>query len=288
MVIFLALLGLVAGSFLNVLILRYDPGKENSLRTFGGRSRCMHCGVQLRWYELIPVLSFVLQLGKCRSCNKGILLQYPVIELASAAVFVFVPDVVHGLLSQSAAAPSLFAVAWMSALWIAVLLSLFAAFFIDARHYVIPNYLNLFIFVLGAVWCVLGSGAFTGFYADLFLFPGIFFDSFVLQHLLGGVLGGVLFLLVILASRGRGMGLGDAKLMAGLGLLFGYPDVLLVVMLAFILGTLYAVPLLARGTKGMKDMLPFGPFIVLAALIVFFFGARLLGAYFGIIEKIGG
>ena len=80
------------------------------------------------------------------------------------------------------------------------------------------------------------------------------------------------------------MGLGDAKLMAGLGLLFGYPDILIVMVLSFVLGTLYALPLLAMGKKGMKSMLPFGPFIVLASFLVFFFGTRILQGYFGIIE----
>ncbi|OGM91910.1 hypothetical protein A2755_00925 [Candidatus Wolfebacteria bacterium RIFCSPHIGHO2_01_FULL_48_22] len=318
MTVLLILLGLAVGSFLNVLILRYDPDKDGHserseesnggkkilrfylrmttptfLKTAGGRSRCLHCGHQLRWYELIPVVSWIIQLGKCRNCKKYISLQYPVVELASAALFVFVPWAVEWLLFQTGEWIPAFAGMtgdmWMlygfSAFWILVFLMLMAAFFIDVRHYVIPNYLNLSIFIAGIVWTVVRMGSFLGSYADLFSFGGSASEvGLVLNHILGMVLGAGFFLVVIFITRGKGMGLGDAKLMAGLGLLFGYPDILIVMVLSFVLGTLYALPLLAMGKKGMKSMLPFGPFIVLASFLVFFFGTRILQGYFGIIE----
>ena len=149
----------------------------------------------------------------------------------------------------------------------------------------IQNYLNLSIFIAGIVWTVVRMGSFLGSYADLFSFGGSASEvGLVLNHILGMVLGAGFFLVVIFITRGKGMGLGDAKLMAGLGLLFGYPDILIVMVLSFVLGTLYALPLLAMGKKGMKSMLPFGPFIVLASFLVFFFGTRILQGYFGIIE----
>lgn len=83
------------------------------------------------------------------------------------------------------------------------------------------------------------------------------------------------------------MGMGDVKLIAALGLLFGCPDIMLIIAISFILGTIYAIPLLFAKIKGMKDRLPFGPFIVLASFIIFFFGTRVLAYYFDIIERIG-
>ncbi len=299
MVLIQFILGLVFGSFLNVLIFRYDPDKKFSLKTAGGRSRCLCCGKQLRWYELIPILSWIVQLGKCRGCGKRISLQYPIVELVSAAIFVYVPQAVFGLLRFNLGL--LEVEPWwyilLSALWIIIFLMLLAAFFIDARHSVISNYLNLAIFISGVMWTVAGhflsfgnvfsKGSFLGNYADLLTIPGDgFLGSFLFHHLLGMLVGAGFFLFVVLVTRGRGMGIGDVKLMAGLGLLFGYPDVLMVMMASFVLGTLYAIPLLVTRQKSMKSMLPFGPFIVLATFAVFFFGARLLGTYFAIIEKV--
>lgn len=290
----LFLFGLAIGSFLNVLIFRYDPEKKFTLRTAGGRSRCLHCGRTLRWFELVPVLSFLFQSGKCRRCGKRISLQYPVVELASAALFVYVPVLIKSFLFQVSFMPAPWIIAGLSALWTVVFLSLLAVFFIDIRHFVIPNYLNSFIFFLGVVWTAIGQilsfggslskGSFLGSYADLFYFSG----SFLINHLLGSVLAAGFFLLIVFLSKGRGMGVGDVKLMAGLGLLFGYPDILMVMALSFIFGTLYSIPLLLARVKRMSDRIPFGPFIVVAAFVVFFFGLDVFKGYFAIIESIGG
>lgn len=292
------LFGLVFGSFLNVLILRYNPEKKFTLKTAGGRSRCLHCGNVLRWFELVPVLSWIMQFGRCRNCRKRISFQYPVVELACAGIFLYVPQLIQQFLFQMNVLVAPWIVWASSIFWIVVFLMLLAAFFIDVRHYVIPNPLNFFIFCAGVVWVCVGyslsfgdvisSGSFLGSFGDLFLFwSGQFWESFIFLHIAGMLIGAGFFLLVILFTRGRGMGMGDAKLMAGLGLLFGYPDIVLVMALSFLLGTLYAIPFLLTKKKGMKDMLPFGPFIVLAVFIVFFCGTRLMGGYFGIIESIG-
>jgi len=99
----------------------------------------------------------------------------------------------------------------------------------------------------------------------------------------GAAAGGIFFFLIVLASRGRAMGMGDVKLITALGLLFGWPDIVLIIFLSFILGAVVSLILMALGRKKISDLVPFGPFIVLAAGLVFFFGARLLSLYFGII-----
>lgn len=292
---FLFLLGLAFGSFLNVLTLRYKPDESYGIKTVGGRSHCLHCGRQLRWFELIPVLSFVMQRGACRACGKKLSWQYPLVELAAGLIFVTVPLFFqqHALLwgiSQQSIPLVLF-----SALWIGIFLLLLAMYIIDMRWYVIPNILNGALAIAGVCWIVLeevfhvsasiGGGSFLGNFSQLFPLAG---NMLYVNHLWGAVIGGLFFLAVVLISRGKGMGMGDVKLIAALGLLFGWPDVGLIIALSFIIGTVVMLPLMAVSKKHLSDKVPFGPFIVVAAAVAFFFGSGILSSYFAIIQKIGG
>jgi prepilin signal peptidase PulO-like enzyme (type II secretory pathway) len=103
-------------------------------------------------------------------------------------------------------------------------------------------------------------------------------------HGLGLVAGAGFFFVLVVLTLGKAMGMGDVKLMAGLGLLMGWPDILPVMLLSFVIGALFSVWLMIRSRKKMSDMVPFGPFIVIAFALVFFFGAGLMGAYFGILS----
>ncbi len=189
--------------------------------------------------------------------------------------------------------PNIWGIVLFSAVWIIAICFLIAAFFIDFRHYVIPNPLNVAIFASGLAWTVIGyafsfggaisKGSLLGSFGDLFYFT----DSFAWNHVIGAAIGIGFFLLIVLISRGKGMGMGDVKLIGGLGMLFGYPDIALIIALSFVVGSLYAIPLLMFRKKSMADRIPFGPFIVLASLLIFFFGPMLLGEYFDIIQKIG-
>jgi len=289
--ILLFLLGLAFGSFLNVVSLRYHPEKGG---VFGahvarGRSRCLFCQKTLSWYELIPLISFVIQKGKCRSCLKTISWQYPLVELASALLFVFIPLTLRLLFPFFVAEWGWGAFILASALWILVFLLLILVFVIDLKWYVIPNVVNGLLLFLGAIWAGLGywwglfgnvsGGSFLGVYAPLFFGIG----QPVLAHLFGGIVAGVFFFLIVALSKGRAMGMGDVKLIIPLGVLFGWPDILLVMFLSFVVGSFVALLLMAFGKKRISDRVPFGPFIVIASAITFFWGAGLLSAYFGII-----
>ncbi|MEK7187810.1 MAG: prepilin peptidase [Patescibacteria group bacterium] len=271
--------GLMIGSFLNVVALRYDP--ERFLfhsDILGGRSHCPHCGKQLRWYELIPLLSFLVQGGLCRSCKKHLSLQYPLVEILSGLVFIMVPWRL-GVFSSLPTNPY----PLTPIIWILAFLALLLVALIDLRLRIIPDELNIFLFFLAFPLILLKADTFTAFtetfighYALLFRFG----SNIWLDHTLGCAAGLLFFLVLIVLSRGRGMGGGDLKLGAALGLLFGWPDIGLLIPLAFILGTFWALPLLLAGQKKRKDFLPFGPFLVLSSVLVFLFGFQILDFYF--------
>ncbi|MFA7201647.1 MAG: prepilin peptidase [Candidatus Paceibacterota bacterium] len=286
----LFILGLVLGSFLNVLTLRYDPEKKFSFRAVQGRSHCRSCHVQLKWYELIPLVSFLVQKRTCRSCHVKLSWQYPLVELGMGVIAV---GIYLLFLEVFLFLPSVWIFGLVVAFWILVSMVLAFAFIVDARHFIIPNGTNLLLGIMGGGWTAfliyagfeadLAKGSFLLHFAPL-IEP---WNSILLNHITGALVAGLFFLLIVLMTRGRGMGVGDIKLIAALGLLFGWPDILLIVVCSFILGTILVFPLLILRRKKGSDQIPFGPFIILATFLILFWGAGLLGVYFDIIQGIG-
>lgn len=281
MQVILFLFGAAVGSFLNVLAMRYDPDKFLfGKKIIGGRSHCTHCKKTLRWYELVPVLSFVLQSGRCRSCKTNLEFQYPASELAAGFIVAWVPYVVkwHLILSPDANFP-LIAGMWVLVCWLLLLLSL-----IDFRLHIIPDEINLLLLVLGIALIALtpvsplGNTSFLGAYSIMFGLGGGVWKSHVLAALFGLLFTGLL----ILITRGRGMGIGDLKLALILGFIFGWPDIVLILFLAFVLGSLVALFLMMRGKQGMKGKMAFGPYLALGALLVFGFGEKIIAVYFSL------
>ena len=269
----------------------------------GGRSHCPLCKIQLRWYELMPVLSFVLQLGRCRSCRKRISPQYPVVELLSGILFVIVFLRIYQPLriyELSESTKFLFVGFWVFVFWLLLLMSV-----IDIRRYIIPDGINIALFLLGAVVLFLPYQAFVGGYEIVFQF----FESGFLNQVLGSLVAGGFFWSVHLVTRGKGMGFGDVKLAFALGFLLGWPDMLFAVLFAFLLGGFWSsimllfsrlrvtspntIPsyLYMSGTGNefcsnkrmtLKSKLPFGPFLALGVAWLVFFGEETLRAYFGL------
>lgn len=287
----LALLGLIIGSFLNVATLRYDPDRGFlNLASFGGRSRCPRCRAQLAWYELVPVFSFLFLRGKCRHCKHSISIQYPLVELLTSIAFVVVPmhlGSVSSLLFPVAVVQFSFVHVILSVLWIAVFTLFIALAIIDFHHMLIPDFITVALAAIGIaltgfmqwsggfglIW-----GSFMGHYAMILGFR----DSIWLNHFLAAFIGLVFFGLIIGLSRGRAMGLGDLKLAGALGLIFGWPDIAFVLAFSFIIGAIISIGLMARGNKHMKDAVPFGPFLVIGAITVFFLGFRIMSVYLGL------
>lgn len=274
------LFGVIIGSFLNVVSLRYDEQKFLfARRVIGGRSHCPQCKKTLRWFELVPLLSFIIQRGKCRTCKAKISWQYPFVELTTGLLFLFVPFGISGF-TLSPKFYILNSIFWMLTFSLLLLMSL-----IDLRLKLIPDEIAIALFVIGIMITAIGipmfsltGGSFLGPYGVLLGMRGnIWFN-----HLFGGFALGLAFFVLSLSTGWRGMGLGDVKLIFALGFLFGWPDILLIAALAFVIGSIVGIFVLLtkRGTR--KSTLPFGPFLALASLIIFFFGESIVRGYFSL------
>lgn len=243
MMVFSLLFGLIVGSFLNVLIIRY--GSTESALT--GRSRCPNCRRQLTTWELVPLVSFVLLGGRCRSCKKRISWQYPFVELVTALGTAMIVS-----LSFS----TVVTIMWLVVLWTAI-----AIFFIDLKTMIIPDIATLILVVCGFVLLATST------------------DYPLSNAGWGVVAGGGLPLLVIIATKGRGMGLGDVKLGAALGLLLGWPLILIGLFFSVMIGAIVGGGLVALKVLSMKSAIPFGPFLLLGAFLAMLWGESVLRWY---------
>lgn len=293
---FLFLFGLGTGSFLNVLIFRYRPERFFlSNKIIGGRSRCRTCQKTLHWRELIPLFSFLFQRRRCRGCKSFISWQYPLVEFLSGLIFLIIPFYFSQIYRFSilSSAGNYFGGYYVeTALWIFAFLIFLLIAFIDYRRQLIPDELNFFLLVLGTF--LIGLRAFfNDFYSS---FPTSFLKNYAtifrfseniwLNHFMGALIGAGIFWLIIVLSRGRGMGWGDLKLGLAGGWLFGWPDIGLATMLSFMIGGLFGGLLLVFKIKTWKDALPFGPFIILGFALTFFFGYRIIDGYFRLFNLI--
>lgn len=237
-----ALFGLAIGSFLNVVIVRVPEGRS-LLRP---RSACPGCSAQLAWHDNIPVLSFLLLRGRCRACGMGISPRYPIIEALTAVTLVG---------AYLALGPtSEFVVAGM------LLVALIVITAIDLERQLIPDVITV-------------PGTAVGLAANLATGHVSWLDSVI-----GILLGGGLFLVIILASRG-GMGGGDLKLGAMLGAFLGWKALLFALFVAIVLGGVVAIVFLASGLRGRKDPIPFGPFLAIGGAVATFWGERVVRWY---------
>ena len=272
--------GAAIGSFLNVVIFRYDGEQPLfSFKGLGGRSHCMHCKAQLKWYDLVPVFSYIFLHGKCRACGTRISLQYPLVELVTACAFLlpalfFYPHYSFPLMHPHAAL--------MAALWLPVIALMIILAVVDMRLMLIPDET---VVGLSLVGLALSSyrDSFLGAYAALF--PQ--FASPFLNHIAGAVFGLASLGLIVLLSRGRAMGMGDVKLAGAMGLIIGFPDIVFALALSFLAGGIFSMGLLlARWGKGhttMKTMVPFGPFMVAGFFIHIFYMEKLMAWYFALL-----
>lgn len=274
--------GAAVGSFLNVVSLRYNPEKFLlSREVIGGRSRCPKCGRELRWFELVPVLSFLLQGGSCRRCGAKISLQYPIVEILSGLIFVFVPQHIQNPYLLPTAPTDYYL---LVALWVLIFLALLLLSLIDFRLSIIPDEANIFLAILGVFivlvarsdFGVAAQGSFLGSYAALFGLRG----DIWLNHIAAALIAAAIFSFIILITRGKGMGIGDLKLVVPLGLIFGWPDIVLIIGVGFVAGALVGVTLMLSKGKTLKSQVPFGPFLAAAAAIIYFFGYQLMNFYF--------
>jgi leader peptidase (prepilin peptidase)/N-methyltransferase len=244
-----AVLGLVVGSFLNVCIYRL-PRRE-SVNWPG--SHCTTCNRSLSWYENIPVASWLVLRGHCRTCGNHIGIIYPIVEVVTAALFV------GGFLIYG----------WTPLLAVRLLFAcaMIVLFVIDLQHRILPNVITIPGIVAGLVFSAM-------------LPPGW------LASVIGAVAGGgALFLIAEAYYRVRGiegLGMGDVKMLAMIGAFLGWQLTLVTLMLASLSGSIIGIALMASGRRGMQAALPFGTFLAVGALVAAVYGDALVGWYVGL------
>lgn len=262
--LFFFALGAIVGSFLNVVALRLNTGKS----IVYSRSACFNCGKQLRWFELIPVFSFVLQKGRCRNCKSSLSSQYIVVEIITGLVFAAIANMYSNVAGVGGLA---IAFNPYQTLFYFVIFSLLIVITIyDLRHMIIPDALSYSFSILALGKLVLDQGT------VLFHMPG-------LLSLLAGPILALPFAFIWLVSRGKWMGLGDAKLSLGIGWLLGLSGGFSSVIYAFWIGAVVSIIMIGlnkntRHHLSLKSEVPFAPFLILGLVLVFFFNLNLVGA----------
>ena len=246
--LYITLLGLCIGSFLNVCAYRLPLG----LSVAHPRSRCTSCGRTLTWFDNLPVLSWIALGGRCRTCKKPVSWIYPAVEIVTALVFV-ITYLTYGL-------------TLLGLVRVIFACALIVLFITDLQHKILPNAITL-------------PGIVAGFVCSFFLPPGWF------SSLIGLLVGGG-FLLAIAEAyyrlRGQeGLGMGDVKLLAMIGAFLGWKLVLLTLVFASFTGSLVGGLMIASGRGSMKYALPFGTFLAVGALLAATWGDPIADWYFG-------
>ena len=246
--IFFFILGSIWGSFSNVCIIRLP--KEQGVAI--SRSACPKCKKIIRWYDNIPLISFLILKRKCRNCDFKINFQYFIVELIGALSFCLI-YYVYGL-------------SFTTLLLIVLSIFFIIIYFIDLEHYIIPNELTFPLMFLGFI---------KSFYPDL---DPELFPNFV-NSLIGGVVGYlIIWTIIFLYKKIRnkeGMGLGDAKLLSAIGFWFGWVSVPIVIFFSSIIALSYVAPTLVNRSRNLSTQIPFGPFIILGSLVYIILGDQI-------------
>ena len=261
LIFFTFVLGTIIGSFLNVVALRFNTGK-----TVGGRSSCMTCARKLSWYDMLPVASWFVLRGKCRSCRSAISFQYPLVELVTGVLFAAVAYKYELLLQIDPVFFIIFTIFMWVSLSILVVITIY-----DLRHQIIPDQLSFAFAILGLARIVIDWG------------PTHLLSSGALWDIAGGILIAFFFYFLWRVSNGAWMGLGDAKLALGIGWFLGLREGVSAIVMAFWIGCAICLAIIAyqrimrkiRGGKkglGMGSEIPFAPFIIAGFLVIYFTG----------------
>ena len=250
--ILVVILGGLWGSFANVCIYRLPQDKG----VVSGRSYCPKCKKKIVWYDNIPLISYFLLNGKCRKCKKKISSQYSLVEFINILSFLTIYY--------------LYGIALTSVLLMILSLSFIIIFFIDLKHFIIPNVLTFSMMALGFVKSF-----------DPNLNP--MFPNYI-NSLIGGIFGyGIIWSIIFFYKQIRkkeGMGLGDAKLFAVIGFWFGWISIPFIIFLSSVIALISVVPDLMKNSKKMSTQIPFGPYIILGTLIYVIFKNNLTSLLF--------
>ena len=252
---FLFIFGLMVGSFLNAVIYRLNSGEGIILP----RSKCPHCQQQLKFLDLLPLLSFIFLKGKCRYCQVKISWQYPLVELFTAIIFVcgyFVYKVPLGIFLATFDFGGL--LPYLSFLVFSCFLIII--FVYDLKHYLILDRISLPAFAIALFLNLLNGEAFSNLIIASLLVAGF-------------------FLLQFLISKGKWIGGGDIRLGLVIGAMLGWPRVLMALFLGYLIGSVVGLFLIITKKKQWQSQLPLGTFLALAALITLLWGNQIIFWY---------
>lgn len=244
------ILGLFVGSFLNVLVDRIPKG-ESPIK---GRSYCDKCKKTLVWYDLIPLISYMSLKGKCRHCKTSLSFYYPIVELATGVLFAAAVFFLGGIT--------------ISVIYYLFLMSGFIViFFADLKYGIIPDKIIFSSIVISLIYLFfIPFGSAQGEHNSLFLI-----------HLFAAVGAGLFFLFLFLVTQGRGMGFGDVKFSFLMGLVLGFPNIVVGLYVAFLTGAIVGcILILWRKKRIFGTAIPFGPFLIIGSLTAIFFGEKIL------------
>jgi len=245
------LFGLILGSFLNCLIYRLET-TESFLK---GRSFCPHCKHTLAWQDLIPILSFLFLRGKCRYCSQKISWQYPLVEFFTGVLFVLVFwQTIYDLRFMIYE--------------LVIVCFLIIIFVYDLKHYLIPDKVIYPAILISGIWYFVSS-----------IFLNLYTKYEILNTIYSAFGAALFFLLIVLISREKWMGIGDIKLAFLMGLILSWPKILVALFLAFFIGAVIGIGLIAAGKKTLKSEVPFGPFLITGTFIALFWGEKLFNWY---------
>ncbi|MDI6601929.1 MAG: prepilin peptidase [Thermoanaerobacteraceae bacterium] len=239
------LFGLAMGSFFNVCIYRLPRGESIVFPP----SHCTSCNTKLKPIDMIPVLSYIFLKGRCRYCGSHISIRYPLVELATGLIYLFI--FIY------------FGFTYLTIKYIILFSGLIIIFFTDLDVQIIPDAVLLAVFIPGII-------------------ISIIFKENLLNNFIGLVIGGgFLFLLALIVPEG--MGMGDVKLMAACGWYLGAWPTILSLFLSFIIGAVVGLLLIAYRRKNMRDMIAFGPFLAIGTFTSVFYGSSIINFYLNMV-----
>lgn len=254
MVIYFFILGLIFGSFINCLVWRIH--KKESLMN---RSYCPKCKQQIAWHDNLPVLSFIVLRAKCRHCQKRISWQYPLVELITGILFAISFQIVSLQTEQLGFLSGQFFVTQFK--YFFLIFVMICLFVYDLRWYTIPDVITL-------PSCI------------IFLFINLYLGFGLVNLLITGLIGAGFFLFQFLISKGKWMGGGDIRVGLLMGLAFGRLDLLIAaIFLAYIIGSVFGITMLAMGKKEWGSKLPLGTFLAIGTIAILFWGEIIINWY---------
>jgi len=248
MLIIFLILGLIIGSFLNAVVYRL-----NAVESLMERSHCPNCKKKVRWFDNVPLLSFVLLSAKCRDCGEKISWQYPVVEAMTGIVFALIGNYFFNVLDLSS---------WMLTMYYLISFSILMIIFVyDFRYMEIPMLI---------LWLGVGVSLAFFLFSDWqnFGFATSILDLRTISGIVGGLVAGGFFWSLAAYSKETWMGYGDAYLGLLVGMVVGWPNIIVALMLSFTIGALISVGLIAISKKTMKSQVPFAPFLITGTFLV--------------------